>query len=116
MLGDWNATPQEVEATGFLAASGMVMLATHRSTASREIDYGLVSANMAQWVRSCRLHDTTVLATHWPVRVVVGRLANNARVPVRVRRQPLPERRPIGPAKRFVSDWTTSVADVMGSW
>eukprot|EP00971_Amphidinium_carterae_P081570 1613504-Amphidinium_carterae.1 len=48
VIGDFNATPREVEQTGVTAIAGLVLLASGRNTtATREIDFGLVTASLA---------------------------------------------------------------------
>ena len=70
--GDWNCTPAELEATGWLGLVGGKIFAPSSSTCGkRTIDFFVVSLNLAHAVRSVHCIGDALFTTHCPVRLLL---------------------------------------------
>lgn len=70
--GDWNCTPAELEATGWLSVVGGKTFAPKSDTCGkRVIDYFVVSLNLAHAVRSVHCIGDALFTTHSRVRLLL---------------------------------------------
>jgi len=108
LAADWNCTPKELAATGFLALIGGSVVHPVNKTCTagkgRILDYFVVSLSMLPYVRVAFNVEDAATSPHSPVRLIFG--AKPRKDAVRMLKVPKlhPPVLPHGPDRRFVDD------------